>query len=307
MTDLKAWMWRVLCPPLWVFFPLILVSGGGLAAVFLLGYDTHPIGYAVFALSAYTLTAAVFRCIRKLPAFLRGTRARLDRMPVVGRYMTDDAYKVRISLAGNLLYNAAFAAFYLVSGSVNRSYWLGGLGIYYLLLSILRFPLLRYTHRMDTPDRLKEYKLYRNTGIGMLPLNCALSLIFGLMLLRDETYSYPGLMIFAVAAFTFSSLTVAIVHVIRYRKYKNPVLSASRAVQFTVALVSMMTLETAMLEAFSEGNVVFDDTMKTLTAIGVYLMALSLSIAMIIRGAKGVRRIKKERDTAAKALSIQSK
>lgn len=307
MTDFKVWMWRILCPPLWVVLPLILVSGGGLAAVFLLGYDTHPVGYAVFVLSAYTLTAAIFWCIKKLPAFLRNTRKRLERMPIVGRYMADDAYKVKLSLAGNFLYNAAFAAFYLVSGAANRSYWLGGLGIYYLLLSVLRFPLLRYIHRMETPDRLKEYRLYRNTGIGMLPLNCALSLIFGLMLIQDETYSYPGLMIFAVAAYTFTSLSTAIVHVIRYRKYKSPALSASRAVQFTVALVSMMTLETAMLEAFSEGNIVFDDIMKTLTAIGVYLIALSLSVAMIIRGAKGVRQIKKERDTAAKAISIQSK
>jgi hypothetical protein len=155
---------------------------------------------------------------------------------------------------------------------------------------------------METPDRLKEYRLYRNTGVGMLPLNCALSLIFGLMLLRDETYSYPGLVIFAVAAYTFASLTVAIVHVIRYRKYKNPVLSASRAVQFTVALVSMMTLETAMLEAFSEGNVVFDDIMKTLTAIGVYLIALSLSIGMIVLGGRGMKRIRQERDGGGRSL-----
>ena len=306
MTDWKAWMWRILCPTLWVILPLILVSGWGLAAVFLLGYDTHPVGYAVFVLSAYTLTAAVFWCIKKLPLFIRDTRERLERMPLVGRYMADDAYKVKISLAGNFLYNAAFAAFYLVSGALNRSYWLGGLGIYYLLLSILRFPLLRYIHRMETHNRLKEYRLYRNTGIGMLPLNGSLSLIFGLMLIQDETYSYPGLMIFAVAAFTFSSLTMAIIHVIRYRKYKSPVLSASRAVQFTVALVSLMTLETAMLEAFSEGNIVFDDTMKTLTAIGVYLTALSLSIGMIVRGSRGIKRIRQKRDGAGES-PIESK
>lgn len=296
MIDWKKWMWRILCPPLWVVLPLILVSGGGLAAVFLLGYDTHPLGNAVFVLSAYTLTAAVFWCIKRLPSFIRNTRARLGYMPIVGRYMADDAYKVKISLAGNFLYNAAFAAFYLVSGLINRSYWLGGLGIYYLLLSILRYPLLRYIHRKEAPDPLKEYRLYRNTGIRMLPLNCSLSLIFGLMLIRDETYSYPGLMIFAVAAFTFSSLVMAIVHVIHYRKHKSPVLSASRAVQFTVALVSLMTLESAMLEAFSEGNVVFEDTMKTLTAIGVYLIALSLSIGMIIRGHRGIQRIKRAGD-----------
>ena len=110
MIDFKTLMWRILCPPLWVVLLLVLVGGGGLAAVFLLGYDTHPLGYAVFALSAYTLTAAVFWCIRKLPAFIRDTRERLVRMPVAGRYMADDAYKVKISLAGNFLYNAAFAA-----------------------------------------------------------------------------------------------------------------------------------------------------------------------------------------------------
>lgn len=289
MTDRKKLLRRFLCPPFWVILLLTLFSAGGLVLVFLRGYEEHPISYAVYVLSAYTLSAIVLFCVKVLPARIRTVKARLMEIPIAKRYMTDAAFKVQVSLIGNLLYNTLFAVFYLISGIVNRSFWMGGIGIYYFLLSALRFPLFKHIYRVDHRDYIKEYRLYRNTGIGLLLLNCSLSLVMGQMLLADETYSYPGLRIFAVAAYTFASLTMAIVHVVRYRKYKSPVLSASRTVQFTAAIVSVMTLETAMLDQFSEGNVVFDDFMKTLTAIGVYLLVMALSVYMILRANRALK------------------
>lgn len=291
MLDWKRICHHLLFPPVWVMILLTLLSGGGLAFVFLQGYDQHHIGYIVYVLSAYTLTAIVLFCIKVLPSRIEEIKARVFKIPLAKRYMTDAAFQVKVSLMGNLLYNTAFAAFYLGSGIANRSFWMGGIGIYYFLLSALRFPLLKHIHRVDHRDERKEYRLYRMTGIGMLLLNFSLSLVMGQMLLGDQTYSYPGLMIFVVATYTFGALTVAIVHVIRYRKFKSPVLSASRTVQFTAAIVSIMTLETAMLEQFSEGQVEFDDLMKTLTAIGVYLLVMAMSVYMIVRANRALKHL----------------
>ncbi|MBQ9150888.1 MAG: hypothetical protein IJX72_01455 [Clostridia bacterium] len=305
MSDWKRICHHLLFPPVWVMILLTLVSGGGLALVFIKGWDTHPIGYAVFVLSAYTMTVLVLFCVKVLPSRIRELQDWIHSIPLADRYMTDAAFKVKVSLMANLLYNTAFAAFYLGSGIANRSFWMGGIGIYYFLLSVLRFPLFKYIHSVDHRDYVKEYKQYRLTGIGLLLLNCSLSLVMGQMLLNDETYSYPGLMIFVVAAYTFGALTVAIVHVVRYRKYKSPVLSASRTVQFTAAIVSIMTLETAMLEQFSEGQVEFDDLMKTLTAIGVYLLVMVMSIYMIVRANRELKRLRQAEEQTKSHHSLQ--
>jgi hypothetical protein len=48
----------------------------------------------------------------------------------------------------------------------------------------------------------------------------------------------------AMAAFTFSTFIIAIINLVRYKKYKSPVYSAIKIVSFIAGCVSMLTLET---------------------------------------------------------------
>ena len=49
---------------------------------------------------------------------------------------------LKIALA-SLIFNIAFAAYHLVMGLVTSSWWLLTLGSYYLVLSVVRFVVLR--------------------------------------------------------------------------------------------------------------------------------------------------------------------
>ena len=42
----------------------------------------------------------------------------------------------------------------------------------------------------------------------------------------------------------------SVVHVVRYRRYNSPVMSAAKRINLVAALVSMLSLETAMLARF---------------------------------------------------------
>ncbi len=310
---MKPYNWHKLLrhflfPPLWIMLSLSVLSGAGMVMVFGNGMEQSPLAYVVYILSAYTLTVMVMYGIRVLPSQIRQIKTSLDGIPLAHRYLTDPRFKVQVSLMANVAYNTVFAAFNLLSGLLNRSAWMVAIGVYHFLLSALRLPLLRYIYR-DTGgaspmDLRLEYRCYGRTGAGMLVLNLSLSAIFALILLEDQTYSYPGLMIFAAAAYTFGSLTVAIVHLVRYRRYKSPVLSASRTIQFTAAAVSMMSLETAMLNQFSTGTeqVEFNNFIKTLTAIGIWLLVTGLSVYMI----KRARRALKQMDPDAASPHIKN-
>ena len=62
---------------------------------------------------------------------------------------------------GSLAFNIAFATYYLVMGLVTNSWWLLTLGSYYLVLSLVRFMVLR--------SKSKEHFIAKFTG-GMLIL-----------------------------------------------------------------------------------------------------------------------------------------
>ena len=97
----------------------------------------------------------------------------------------------------------------------------------------------------------------------------------------------------AMAAYTFTAFTVAIVNVVKYKKYNSPVFSASKAISLAAALVSMLTLESTMLTAF--GNETMDAaTQKIMLGVtgGVVLICIIImAIHMITRASRQLKEL----------------
>ena len=100
----------------------------------------------------------------------------------------------------------------------------------------------------------------------------------------------------AMAAYTFTSLTTAIINVIKYRKYNSPVFSASKAISLAAALVSMLTLESTMLTTFGDGTMTVVAQKWMLGATGGVISALIVATAiyMIVIGTKKLGQLKSE-------------
>lgn len=287
--------WRkwLFLPP-WLVILLSLFCTAALLAVFLRGADEHPVAYGVYVVSAYTLTVLCLLLIHTLPRRYRLAKQKIYEHPLGNRYMTDVVFKARVSLYVSLAINLAYSAMKLTTGIVYRTFWLGALAVYYLLLSLLRFVLLRYMAK-ENKGLLYEYRRYRLCGILLLILNMSLTGVVLPMVAQNRSFEYPGVMIFAVAAYTFYTVSISIVDLIRYRKYESPVLSASKAIRFAAALVSLLTLETAMLSQFGEDDS-FRRLMIMLTGAGVCLIILTVSVYMIARATVEIRKIRNEKD-----------
>ena len=67
-------------------------------------------------------------------------------------------YMLNLSLWANLL----VAAFKLILGIAVQSFWLGAVGVFYGVLALMRFSLLR-SFRRETPDA--EQRAYRRTAL----------------------------------------------------------------------------------------------------------------------------------------------
>lgn len=261
--------------------------------------------YTSYALSAYaavitgTGIAGLIRWIRE------GIRKhpliqKLLESSVVRRYLKEHIFRTEISLYSGLMINLLYAGIKLFSGIRYQSVWFGTLAVYYFLLAVLRFSLLNYLRkrgRSTKNNQWEELKRCRICGIVLMALDWALAGIIILAVTKNNGFAYPGMLIYLMALYTFYSVITAVMNVVKFRKYGSPVISAAKAVSLTAALVSMFSLETAMVTQFGDAkDASFRRDMSAATGTAVMMIVLALAGMMVLRTTIQIRRIKRQEE-----------
>lgn len=287
METLKKIGKVLLFPPLLVIILLIPVSIALLIYSFLFSTTTSVISYITYVVSAYTLTVV---CM-KIPYLIRWIQKLKKENRLILRLTEDPQLRVKLSLYGSVLINLAYAAFQFALGLYHGSFWFYSLALYYFLLVLVRFFLLRDVRELKPGENMRsELKRYRFCGIILLIQTSALISIVFFMTYFGRTFTHHFITTIAMAAFTFTAMTVAIVNVIRYRRYHSPLFSASKAISLAAAAVSMLTLEAAMFSAFGDASMAqMQGLMTLMTGIGVCLFVMLIAIFMIANGTKRLR------------------
>ena len=127
-------------------------------------------------------------------------------------------------------------------------------------------------------------------------MNLTLALIIFFMVYWNRTFEHHMITAIAMAAYTFTAFTVAIVNVIRYRRYNSPVFSASKAISFAAACVSMLTLASTLLTTFDDGTMGQTEQKIMLGSIGgtVSIVVVAMAMYMIVIGTKKLKELKSE-------------
>ena len=74
-------------------------------------------------------------------------------------------------------------------------------------------------------------------------------------------------------------------------------MSAAKAINLTAALVSMLSLETAMLTQFGAAeDPMFRQIMTASTGAGISMIVLGMAVFMIVRSTKQMKHIKQEKE-----------
>lgn len=289
---------KLLYPPVWVIALLVPACAAALVLIFLNNMDTHPAAYFVYVLSFYTLTAIVMRCIKTVPRHYRAAKNKVYSNPVGGRYMTDMKFRAHVSLYGSLTINLLYVVFNVVSGLLYHTAWFFVLAFYYTILALMRFLLVRFVNRIGIgKNRFKELRRSRLCGYILLAINLALSGSVLMILYQNKGYEYNGILIYVVALYTFWITAIAIKNLIKYRRLGSPVMSMAKIVSMAAALVSMLSLETAMFSAFgqdmtSENKQLF----IMLTGAGVSVIIVTMSVYSIVKNSREIKSIMEGED-----------
>lgn len=129
-------------------------------------------------------------------------------------------------------------------------------------------------------------------------MNLTLGVIVFYIVWQNRGFEYHYIHTIAMAAYTFTAMTLAVINVMKYRRFESPLMSAARVISLASALVSILSLETAMLTTFGKpGTDSFRQLMTALTGTAICLLILAMAIYMIIHATKEIKQLKKEVQT----------
>ena len=172
----------------------------------------------------------------------------------------------------SLAFNAVFAIYHLVWGFVTSSWWMLTLGSYYLILSIVRFVVLRY--------KSKDRFIKNFTGWMLIILSIPLVGTVILSVVRDRGHELHMIVMIAMAAYAFTKITLATIKLIKARRSTSATLITLRNISFSDAFVSIFALQRSMLVSFkgmSETEIVIMNAMLgSAVCVIVFLLGLNL-------------------------------
>ena len=204
------------------------------------------------------------------------------------RYSKDLAFRGRISILQGMTVNFLYVLFRLIVGIQYHSVWFLSMACYYLLLGLLRLYLL-LNSRNSAAD---EIKCYRRTAEMLFVLNVPMGGMILLMVITDAGYTYPGYVIYLSALYTFYTMTMAIVNLVRFRHLGSLILSAAKVLSFVATLMSLIGLQTALIDQFSSHDGSYRMLMNALTGGGIYLTVIVTAFWMLRRSKRMMREAK---------------
>ena len=278
LDRLRGFFRRIFMLPLWLT-PLVAVP-----SFCFVGWTlTHPVPPAVFMLachlSAYALAITVTAAVR-VASYIK---KRVPWLRILGKRPTIVNKRILNWLAKwlSILWHLLYAVFRLLAGMLLLSAWMTTMGVYHLFLAAIWFSLLRPALR--STDLLRGWRRYRTCGRQLLAMNPILVSVVFLAITQRGSFHYPGRLIYLMALYAFWSLINASIKLVQVRKIASPRLSASRSVSLVTAMVSMLSLEIALIDRFGGADTAFRQQMIALTGGIVCLTVLAISLYMIHR------------------------
>lgn len=269
---------KILFPPTAII--LVLAPLATLFLIYMLiNGDGGPFSIASYILSFYALLVVSVRAPEAV-AFIKRVKS---GNKYLDRYFSDRELRGRISLYGALVMNIAYAIFQVGLGLIHSSLWYYSLGGYYIVLSLSRFFLVRHDRKEEQARILDRQTVCRLIGILLLVMTLVLSGVILHMIQLNVTIVHHEITTIAMAAYTFMALTLAIMNIVKGRGSRSLVFLVSKAISLVCALVSIITLENAMISAFgADDGGEFSRIMVAATGAVVCAIVAAIAVYIIV-------------------------
>ena len=173
----------------------------------------------------------------------------------------------------SLLFNMVYSAYHIIFGITTYSWWFFTIGIYYAILSIVRFVVLRH--------KGKRSFVIRFTGIMLMVLSLSLVGTVILAFVKDRGTVFHLIVMLAIAVYAFAKITLAAIKWIKARKSKSAKLITLRNISFADAFVSVFSLQRSMLVSFEGMSEIEIRIMNVATGSAVCIIVFLLGLNLM--------------------------
>ncbi len=144
----------------------------------------------------------------------------------------------------SLVINILYGIYNLIVGVITDSWWFLTAGTYYLILSIMRYSVLRAKRK-----RIKNF-LKPFTGIMLMMLSVPLSGMVVLASIKDRGTDFHEIAMITIALYTFTKFTLATINLVKSKRNTPERIKILRNISFADAFVSIFSLQRSMLVSF---------------------------------------------------------
>lgn len=175
----------------------------------------------------------------------------------------------------SLVFNMGYSAYHIVFGAVTASWWFLTIGIYYAVLSVARFVVLRCKGN-------RRY-LVQFTGIMLMVLSVSLVGTVILAFVKDRGTVFPLIAMLAIATYTFTKITIATIKWVKARRSTSVKRLTLRNISFANAFVSIYSLQRSMLVSFEGMTKTEIRIMNLVTGSAVCIVVFLLGLNLVRR------------------------
>ena len=175
----------------------------------------------------------------------------------------------------SLLFNMVYSAYHIIFGITTHSWWFFTIGIYYAILSIVRFVVLMC--------KCNNLFVVRFTGIMFMVLSLSLVGTVILAFVKDRGVEFHLIVMLAIAVYAFTKITLATIKWIKARKSKSEKLIILRNISFADAFVSIFSLQRSMLVSFEGMSETEIRVMNVATGSAVCIIVFLLGLNLICK------------------------
>lgn len=292
MSKFKIFLLKLKKPSilLSVIFSILALSVIALTIVWVCLWNTESFFcYIMYVISALSLTYFVYIIVYFAPKIKHNAINLLKKYKFTSELLKSYGYRSVVFAIWSFIINIAFAVVQAVFAILSHSVWYWALAIYYTAISLIRGGLVVVSRKKKRPE-IDKAKSYRNCGIYLLFLNLSLVAAIVQMVLANQSFKYAGIMIYIMATYTFYKLGLSIYHLIKAKKQNDFTIQSIKNISFADALVSLLALQTALLQAFSQDYIPY--LPNSLSGGAFSMIIIALGIYMIVRGNSTINQLK---------------
>ena len=294
MKKFKGKINKILFLPIFIILFFSALCAVGLTFIFISVFDLGVYTLVSYVLLIYLLLAFILLVGLKAKGNFKKAGENHKKDSFLKRVLTDTSFRTKTALYFSSGMNLFYGAINVFLGLSSNSLWFYILSGYYIILSVIRFTLLKVFIKQNIgEDLFLENKKALTCGKILLALNITLIAALLMMIFKNKGYEYKEYLIIIMGFYTVYIITQSVINILKHKANKSPIILSSRVVSLSAALVSLLALEsTLILRFFSKTTQFLRNITLSLTGGAVIFVVIIMSVYLIVQSKAKLKNLK---------------